>query len=1507
MIKKYLIVLAILISLILSALPSTGSIWVDDNEITDTKINLELGPETELTNDQPVRTRSITSTFGVPTTKDVDGFVAVYMDGTTDLEDGGFGKPLIPYKTETLKFQPGTEILEVNFNPDLSSSLKLDKKLIHSQDPNPISQLDYIIPQDDFSVDYGPLLISQPDPQVYGSADPYPSEWFSYRTGMGLDPETDERTLFLSVKINPLRYRPGVDTIDYLTSADIEVLYQDPADLRNVEGAQNAGISDPHPLVEYDMIVITPAAFTNNLQPLVDHKKNTSIDVKVVTLTDIDTGVYFPKQGVDQQEQIKYFIKEAIENWNITYVILVGDIDKMVFRKAIIHGEGDGDVPSDLYFADIYDSQMNFCNWDTDGDGIYGEWNANNENDIDHADLYPDVYLGRLPASTTFDVDMFVDKIVNYELNAAADVWFQEATLVGLDTFNEGSGVYEGEYAADHIGDNYLTGFTQTKLYQSLGTCTNSDIKAALNKGSGFATFHDHGNIDSWAGKISGADMLGLTNGDKLSFMNFDACLTGAFDSNDCIAEDAVLNYNGGAITSIGASRIGYGMWGAAHITRYSGYFNIRLYKNYDDGIAMAGKILDAAKLDYLKNIGVHNFADYKTIVEFNLFGDPTLSVGGIPIKFFNITSEDNIRDLNPGESTNYTVMLSNNGKFTRTIKLYVDGEPSGWGADLNESSVAVPAGKNYNVTLTVTVPEDELANTVGAIDVFAYISTNKDKTISVTTFTTVNRIYGVELDLKPGTSYIFKMNPEENKIIDVVIWNHGNDVDTIDLNFPTFPEEWVMNYVDNGNIIEDVTIDPHNFKVVYLNLTVPEKALVGSYPVISKGSLQGTQSHVNDTLPITVSINRVYGVEILCPTKEYTVEPGDDVTYDIQINHTGNDVDIVKITVNNVPQNWTMSLSHEDNFLIDPYATQIATLEMSVPEDEVAGIYPVDVTVEISGDGSKTKIVTATTIERYFGFNVTCFVDTFDIEGGETYKHKIYLENLGNGIDSIDMKVLKKPQNWNIKLSRTEDITLAAYEDTSVEVTVIPPKFALAGEYNISIEARLDGDGAVKYINTTGVIEEIYDFAMNMAITQYNVDPGISAKFVVELVNDGNVVDYVNLSVLDLPDNWKTSVGTGKIIELEPFSSTVEIVTITSYSEGNAGEYGMEIIGTLTSDETSEYIPVKVIVIQYFDVELGIEDKEKIVEPNTEVSYNITITNDGNGIDGIYREVVGLPNALKDDIHFPLEYKYELAPGETRKEVLRILVPKDYKGDYINISVLIYSEGDSAKQDKVNATTIVEKKTKAQDGSDGQDYLSTLFPYILIFIIILIILILIGVVISRRNQRIEHMEREPPPRRRSPPPPPPPRSRGGRRADRAIAGLGGRRDRRGRRHGSRRGRRPRDKVRWRGSELDEDETGDLTDEEFDEDYEDEDEDEEVYDMDAEAEEDESETDWDEEEDDEDTDWDEDEVEDDDADWDEDEEEPVEVEEVEDVDDEEEIFEIELDDDVPEREYIDWE
>ncbi len=1466
MLRKVILVLIILISLTLAAIPSSGTLWVGSTDFsTTTQDNLEARP-TELDSNPEVMVKKVAMTFNEPTTQEADEYLKIYIDGASGLVNGGFGKPMLPYNNQQFKFKPGTEILSVDFYPEIPSSMKVTKKVVPSQTPNPISQLEYY-PEDEISVDYGPLRLIRPNQDIYSSSELYPSKWFDYRTGMGLDPETDEITLFLSVNIYPVRYRPAIDIIEHLRSADFEIKYQLPSDLSNVNGNRNADRSDPKSLVEYDLLIITPAGFVNALQPLVDHKKNTSIEAKIVTLTDIDTGVYFPKQGVDQQEQIKYFIYNAKENWNITYVILVGDIDKMPYRKAIIIGEGDGDVPSDLYFADFYDSQMNFDDWDLDGDGIYGEYNANSNQDIDHADLYPDVYLGRLPASTTFDVEMFVDKIIYYELNAAADIWFENATLVGLDTFNEGSGVYEGEYAADYIGDNYLTDFVQTKLYQSLGTCTKSDIVSTLNKGSGFATFHDHGNIDSWAGKFSGADALGLTNGYKLPFLNFDACLTGAFDSNDCIAEDVVLNYNGGAITSIGASRIGYGMWGAAHISRYSGYFNVRLYKNYDDGISTAGKMLDAAKLDYLRNIGTPNFADYKTIVEYILFGDPSLSVGGLPIKFFNLTSEDNSSNIDPGESTSYEVTLSNNGKLTRTIKLYVGNTPSGWTAELNQSTIEIDPDTNITITLNVTVPADELAYTVGAIDVFAYFSKNKDKTISITTHTTVNRIYGVELDLKADTSYTFKLDPGQNELVDIVVWNHGNDIDIIDFTTPAAPEEWVMNFVYEDEVIQDLTIDPHKFKVVYLNITVPDKTLEGSYPINALGALQDPFSHFNDTLAITGSVNRVYGVEVFCENREYTVEPGDMVEYNIQINHTGNGVDIIKVTLNNIPQNWTMDFSHEDNFLIDPYDSEVITLELGIPDDELAGTYLVEAIVELMGDGSKTTIVTVTTIDRYFGFNVTYFVDTFTIEGGDTVQHRIYIDNEGNGVDSVDLGFIKKPQNWNIKLTRTEDIILGPFDDTYVDLIVIAPKHVLAGSYNISIDATLDGDGSTEDINMTAIVERTYDFEINCAVTQYTVDPGISAKFEVEIVNDGNDVDLVNLSIIDLPKDWKTSVGEmGKIFTVDAFSSIKEIVTVTSYASGNAGEYEMEIIGTLLGDESTDTIPIRVTVIQLFDVELEVEDAEKSTAPNKEVHYNITIKNSGNGQDGIYREVIGIPASLKNNIHFPLKHKYDLAPGQERTETLRIFIPEDFDPGYFNLSVLIYSEGDASHRDKINASTLVEQKVRFDEESSEFDF-SEVIPWIVLIIIILIILIAIGVVLSRRNRRRAHRELVPPPLHRAPPPPPPPHGRA-RRAERMMGELdddyrprrrGGPRHRPGARRG--RGRRPRDKVKWRESHLDEEEPEDH--------YEEDEGEEEVYDMDAEDE-NEDEDEWldDDEEEEEVYDMDDAAEEEDDADWD---------------------------------------
>lgn len=60
---------------------------------------------------------------------------------------------------------------------------------------------------------------------------------------------------------------------------------------------------------EYDLVIIAPSKFVNNLQKLVDHKNSLGVNTKLKTTEEI----YDNFTGVDKPEQIKYFIKYATE------------------------------------------------------------------------------------------------------------------------------------------------------------------------------------------------------------------------------------------------------------------------------------------------------------------------------------------------------------------------------------------------------------------------------------------------------------------------------------------------------------------------------------------------------------------------------------------------------------------------------------------------------------------------------------------------------------------------------------------------------------------------------------------------------------------------------------------------------------------------------------------------------------------------------------------------------------------------------------------------------------------------------------------------------------------------------------------------------------------------------------------------------------------------------------------------------------------------------------------
>jgi len=211
---------------------------------------------------------------------------------------------------------------------------------------------------------------------------------------------------------------------------------------------------------DYDLVIITPSVFMSNLAPLVDHKNNNEMQTTIKTIEDI----YSDFNGRDDQEKIKYFVKHAIEEWNVKYILLIGDMKKLPIRTTDAypwsgyHGNG---ILTDLYYADIYDKDFMFSSWDSNNNNVFGEIEETDiisefYINIDEVDLYPDVHIGRIPCTTSEELTTVINKIITYEEFTFDQTWFNKIILAGGDTFPLSKGslpfVYEGEITNTKVG-----------------------------------------------------------------------------------------------------------------------------------------------------------------------------------------------------------------------------------------------------------------------------------------------------------------------------------------------------------------------------------------------------------------------------------------------------------------------------------------------------------------------------------------------------------------------------------------------------------------------------------------------------------------------------------------------------------------------------------------------------------------------------------------------------------------------------------------------------------------------------------------------------------------------------------------------------------------------------------------------------------------------------------------------------------------------------------------------
>jgi len=575
------------------------------------------------------------------------------------------GKPMLPVVTHVYTYPLGTIINDVDVEFSGVKEYVLSKKIMPAPEPVPL------LPTVSYQAS-GNVV----DEKVYLSNALYPEERYSVRKAVGLNGE--DIVLYLTVRCYPVQYSPVQDTLYVSEKIDIKVEYQPPA----------------NPVVfpdVYDMVIITAEKYQTYAQELADHKNTVGIDTTVKTVESILSDSKYAS-GRDDPEKIKLFIKDALEDWGIHYVLLFGGRKGQTLKWDIPERRSNCDdlseyedgYSTDLYYADIYKIVENntvFDDWDSNGNNVFAEFYGFYK---DVMDYIPEVVVGRIPVRSSKNAEVVVDKIIKYETTTLGS-WFYNAVGISGDTIPPARaewaipGLYEGELETA-VTEGLLgeIGFTFERLWTSNGNFAGpKDIREAFKKGVGFIHFAGHGNPAYWGnfepdatseeGMVDGLgrrNMLLLRNGDMLpvvvvggchnaqfnvTFMNFImGILTegynyirmsypyGDFWLREWVPSDwashLLLIRGGGSIATMGNTGLGWGYGNDGATLGLGGWIEPRFFDAYvNQSKETVGNAHSQAITDYVNIIGKVNSEshDRKTIEEWVLIGDPSLKMGG--------------------------------------------------------------------------------------------------------------------------------------------------------------------------------------------------------------------------------------------------------------------------------------------------------------------------------------------------------------------------------------------------------------------------------------------------------------------------------------------------------------------------------------------------------------------------------------------------------------------------------------------------------------------------------------------------------------------------------------------------------------------------------------------------------------------------------------------------------------------------------------------------------------
>jgi gingipain R len=240
------------------------------------------------------------------------------------------------------------------------------------------------------------------------------------------------------------------------------------------------------------MLIVTAPSLRAAVEPLAAWKRECGHLVEVVDMDELGGTVIGLGEAIDS----RYFSDQGL-----AYLQIVGDVAQVPTRVGSYHG--------------------------ADSDGLYGLLSGD--------DLYVDILVSRLPASTPGEAAIMIDRIIAYERDASAGAaWYAQAAGIASD-----EGTPPDYERAEWLRDDLIAADYDevARIYQGFGG-DRTDIATVVEAGCGLVNYIGHGSGTGWLSvPFENADVHALTNTTAWPWIIDVSCSNGDFSVGECFAE----------------------------------------------------------------------------------------------------------------------------------------------------------------------------------------------------------------------------------------------------------------------------------------------------------------------------------------------------------------------------------------------------------------------------------------------------------------------------------------------------------------------------------------------------------------------------------------------------------------------------------------------------------------------------------------------------------------------------------------------------------------------------------------------------------------------------------------------------------------------------------------------------------------------------------------------------------------------------------------------------------